>query len=146
MSARQQQEALGRPGRTGAAAGLTAGLSVFAGLMIIMMGVLQGLQGFAALVHGDFFASDTKYAYELNITAWGWAHLLLGVAAVAVGVGVLAGVRAARTVAIVVAFVTAIGNFLFIPYYPLWAILLVALDLAVIWALAGDMPSLRARA
>ena len=141
-----QQQVPARPGRTGGKAALTAGLSVFAGLMIIMMGTLQGLQGLAALVHGDFFASDTRYAYELPITAWGWAHLLLGVVAVAVGAGVLAGVAAARWAAIVVAFVTALGNFLFIPYYPLWAILLVALDLAVIWALAGDMPSRRVRA
>lgn len=141
-----QQQVPTRPGRTGAKAGLTAGLSVFAGLMIIMMSTLQGLQGFAALVHGDFFASDTRYAYELPITAWGWTHLLLGIVGFAVGIGVLAGVRAARLAAIVVAFVTAIGNFLFIPYYPLWAILLVALDLAVIWALAGDMPTRPRRA
>jgi hypothetical protein len=129
-----------RTARRGAAAGWTAGLSVFAGLMLLMMGVLQGLQGLAALIHGDFFAADSRYAYHLNITAWGWAHLLLGVVAVGIGVGVLQGVAVARYAAIAVAFVTAIGNFLFIPYYPLWAIPLVALDIAVIWALAGAEP------
>lgn len=126
--------------RSPAATGLTAALSVYAGLMLVMMGVLQGLQGLAAIVRGDFFVVDSRYAYELDVTAWGWGHLLLGVVAVGIGVGVLAGVAVARYVAIAVAFVTAVGNFLFIPYYPLWAVLLVALDLAVIWALAGFEP------
>jgi Flp pilus assembly protein TadB len=85
--------------------------------MLLMMGVLQALEGLAAIVHGDFFASDSRYAYALDITAWGWGHLLLGLIAAAVGVGVLAGMSAAAYVAIVVAFVAAVANLLFIPYY-----------------------------
>ena len=58
----------------------------------------------------------------------------------AVGLGIFAGVAVARYAGIAVSFVSAVGNFLFIPYYPFWAILLVALNIAVIWALAGFDP------
>lgn len=129
--------------RTGAAAGLTAGLSVFAALMLLMTGVLQSLEGLAVLVHGDFFAASTTYAYRLPTTTFGILHLLLGLLAVALGVGVLQGTAWARWGAIAVAFVSAVANFLFVPYYPVWAILLVALHVAVIWALAGFEPGLR---
>ena len=126
--------------RTGAAAGLTAGLSVFAALMLLMAGVLQALEGLAILLHGDFFAADSDYAYRLPTTLYGIVHLLLGVVAGALGLGVLQGLAWARQAAIVVAFVLAVANFLFIPHYPVWAILLVALHIAAIWALAGFEP------
>ena len=123
--------------RTGAAAGLTAGLATFVALMLLLVGVLQALEGVAVLVHGDFFAADSRYAYRLPTTAYGVAHLLLGVVAAAIGLGVLQRLAWARYAAMVVTFVSAVANFLFIPYYPLWAILLVALHVAIIWALAG---------
>jgi hypothetical protein len=126
--------------RTGVAAGLTAGLSAFIALMLLMAGVLQVLEGIAVLVHGDFFAADYRYAYRLPTTAYGITHLLLGLAAVGIGVGVLQRLAWARYAAIAVAFVSAVANFLFIPYYPLWAILLVVLHIAIIWALAGLEP------
>ncbi|HVN12418.1 MAG TPA: hypothetical protein VMT69_10005 [Kineosporiaceae bacterium] len=126
--------------RRGAAAGWTAGLSVFAALLLIMMGVMQALEGLAALIHGDFFSVSNEYAYRANTTAWGWGHLLVGILAVVVGFGIFAGVAVARYTGIAVAFVSAVGNFLFIPYYPFWAILLVALNIAVMWALAGFDP------
>jgi len=126
--------------RTGAAAGLTAGLSVFAALLLLMSGVLQTLEGLAVLFRGDFFAVGTDYAYRLPTTGYGIVHVLLGVLVLALGVGILQGVAWARQAAMVVVFVSAVANFLFIPYYPLWAILLVALHIAVIWALAGFDP------
>src|SRR3954453_23850738 len=107
----------------GAAAGGTVGLSVCAALMLLMIGVLQGFQGLGVLLRGDFFVVNAEYLYRLNTTTYGITQVLLAVLAILVGVGILLRLAAARYVGMAVAFVTAVANFLFIPYYPLWAIL-----------------------
>ena len=81
-------------------------------------------------------AATPNYAYEIDVTAWGWIHLIIGVVVAFAGIAVYSGATWARSVGIVLAILSAIANFLYIPYYPVWAVLIIALNVAVIWALA----------
>ncbi len=110
---------------------------VFAAVMMIMTGVFQGLQGLAAILKDSFFVVLRDYYVEVDVTTWGWIHFGLGIAVVLAGFGVLSGATWARVIGITVAVLSGIANFLFIPYYPFWSLLIIALDVFVIWALAA---------
>lgn len=77
-----------------------------------------------------------NYAFKIDITAWGWTHLILGVLVAITGIGLLLGQTWARVVGIILAVLSAVANFLFLPYYPFWSILVITLDIIIIWALA----------
>ena len=117
------------------------GLAVFAGAMMMVLGTFHALQGIVALVNDDFFVVGVNYTYEFDVTAWGWIHLLLGIVVAAAGIGVISGQTWARVVAIAVVSLTMIANFIWLPYYPLWAMLIIALDVAVIWAVSVYEPA-----
>jgi len=116
------------------------GLTVFAGVILATVGVFQFFQGLAAIVKGSFFVVAPNNIYELSVSGWGWIHLILGIVLAATGFFILTGQPWARVVGIGVAGLSALANFLFIPYYPLWAVVIIALDVAVIWALATYRP------
>ena len=113
------------------------GLTAMAGMFLLLAGAFQFFQGLAALVKGSFFIATPNNAYSLNITGWGWIHLIIGIIAVLTGFALLAGATWARVVGIILALLSAASNFMFIPYYPIWAIVIIALDVAVIWALTN---------
>jgi hypothetical protein len=115
--------------------GWVTGLVLFAGLMMIMLGVYQGIVGIAALVDDRFYVVTPDYAYGVDVTAWGWIHLLVGIVVAAAGWAVLAGRMWGRVVGITMASLSAVANFFFIPYYPLWSMVIITLDVFVIWAL-----------
>ena len=79
-----------------------------------------------------------EYTFEFDITAWGWILLLLGIAVAAVGTFLYMGQTWARWTALVVVALSMIANFVWVPYYPVWGIIVLALDAAVIWALTVD--------
>ncbi|MFI0354960.1 hypothetical protein [Actinomadura sp. 9N407] len=112
------------------------GLSVFAACVMVMSGMFSAIAGFAAILENEFFVVRGGYVFEFDVTAWGWIHLLFGILVVAAGFAVLSGRAWARSLGIVLAVLNAIANFMFIPYYPVWSLLIIALDIAVIWALA----------
>jgi hypothetical protein len=115
--------------------GWASGLAVFAGSMMMIIGCWQAISGFAALVDDDVYVVTPEYIYAFDLTVWGWVHLLLGVLIAVAGFAVLKGQTWGRVIGIAVASLNMIANFLFIPYYPVWSILIIALDVAVIWAL-----------
>ncbi|HSG13762.1 MAG TPA: hypothetical protein VLA22_07825 [Gaiellaceae bacterium] len=115
--------------------GMAIGGAIFAGVMMIMIGAFQSIAGLAAIVEDDLFVVGKDYIFELDTTAWGWVHLILGVVIVTAGFTLFAGKVWAGTLAIVLAVLSAIANFFYIPHYPFWAILIIALDVWVIWAL-----------
>jgi hypothetical protein len=117
--------------------GWTAGFAVFAGVMLMMIGVFHSLTGLAAIIEDEFFVLGRNYAYELDATAWGWLHLIYGVILIFAGYGIFQGATWARLVGITLAAISAVGNFFFIPYQPIWAILIIALDVLVIAALTA---------
>ena len=120
--------------------GWAGGLTVFAGVILIVVGVFQFFQGLAAIVRGSFYVVAPNNIYEFSVSGWGWIHLVLGIVLAVTGYFILSGQPWARAVGIGVAALSALANFLFIPYYPLWALILIALDVAVIWALATYKP------
>jgi uncharacterized membrane protein len=117
--------------------GWGVGFTVFAAVMMIMAGVWQALTGLIAIFENEFYVTTRNYIFQFDVTAWGWIHLVVGVVMGLTGLGLLAGQTWARVVGIVVAVLSAISNFLFIPYYPFWSILIIAADVFVIWALAA---------
>jgi hypothetical protein len=123
--------------RSGGAVGLT----VFASIMLLAIGMFQGLAGLSAILKDDSTlwvrGEDLNYFITFDTTAWGWAHLILGVIIFLAGLGVLSGNVLARTVGVIVAMISLVINFLFIPIYPLWAIAIIVLDVLVIWALTA---------
>lgn len=116
--------------------GWVLGFTVFAGVMMIIIGVFHAVVGLAAIVEGTFYRVTPNYIFEFDVTGWGWIHLILGIIVAIVGFGILSGQAWARMAGIALAVLSAIANFLFIPYYPVWAILIIALDVVVICALA----------
>ncbi|MFF4088038.1 hypothetical protein ACFYY9_14305 [Streptomyces nigra] len=115
--------------------GLTGAL-VFAGVLMLVDGVLAILQGISALAADDVYARVGDYVFKGSLTTWGWVLLALGVVAVSVGHGILRGAWWARLTGIFLASLGMVAHFLFLPYAPVWSVIMVAVDFFVIMALA----------
>lgn len=120
------------------AAPVAHGVTVFAGIMLILGGAFEALQAIAAIVNDKYLVVLPNYVYAFDLTVWGWIHLLIGLALVAIGISLLMGQGWATMAGIVVAAVAALINFSWLPYSPLWAIVLIAVDVLVIWALISS--------
>lgn len=112
-------------------------MSLFAGVLMILAGILNAVQGVVALFRNEIFVSTPRYAFAVDLTSWGWTHLVLGVLVAAAGVAVLSGRVWGRVVGIAVAALTMISNFLWIPYFPVWGVVVIVLDIIVIVALCS---------
>jgi hypothetical protein len=117
--------------------GWTTGFAYFAGAILILIGIYHAIAGLGAIFEDEFYVVGRNYAFDLDVTAWGWIHLIGGIIVVLAGIGIYSGATWARTVGIVVAGLSAIANFFYIPYYPVWAVLIIALDIMVILALTA---------
>jgi hypothetical protein len=123
--------------------GTAVGFILFAAIMMIMVGVFQALQGIIAIFENEFYVATRNYLFQFDATTWGWIHLLVGLLVAFAGWGLLSGRTWARVVALTLAVLSAITNFLVIPYDPFWALLLITLDVFVIWAVAAHGGDLR---
>jgi hypothetical protein len=119
-------------------------LSFVAGVLLIVGGGFETIQALAAIVNDEYLVVAPNYIYTFDLTAWGWIHLLVGLALVAIGICLLLGQGWALIAGIVVAALSALINFTWLPYSPLWAILVIAVDVFIIWALASDRAHTRA--
>jgi hypothetical protein len=115
------------------------GGALFAGTLMIIGGFFWFLEGLAGVVHNAFYKPVQDY-YNISATTWGWVHMLLGILVLAAGFAVFAGQTWARVTGIILASVSAIVNFFFIPWYPVWAITIIAIDIWVIHALSVYQP------
>jgi hypothetical protein len=115
--------------------GWAMGGLVFAASMLTLAGTFQILAGLVALFNDEFFVVARNYTFDLDVSGWGWIHLIIGAAMIATGLGLFGGRTWAGVTAIVIAMLSALANFFFIPYYPIWALVVIALDVWVIWAL-----------
>jgi hypothetical protein len=113
------------------------GGAAFAGVMLTTMGAFQALQSIAALADDQVYVRGIKYAYQFDLTTWGWIHLIIAIIAIGTGIGILAQQTWANAVGLVIAFLSALSNFAFMPYYPFWSIVILAFDVFVIWALCS---------
>ena len=113
---------------------VAAGATIGAAVLLGVIGVLAVLQGLAAILRGPSFVIGFDYVYKIDANGWGWIHLILGAAAIAVAVGLFSGQSWAAVAAIVVAGLSIILNFMWLPYYPWWSIIVIALDVFIIWS------------
>lgn len=113
------------------------GYTAFAGLMMIMIGVFHALAGIAAIWENEFYAVTDNYIFKFDVTTWGWIQLAGGVVVLLAGFGVFSGALWARIVGVIVAAISGMISFMFLPYSPVWSILIIAVDVAVIWALTA---------
>lgn len=120
--------------------GIAAGTSIGAGILLAVVGVLQIFQGISAVANDDLIVVGPEYTYQFDLTSWGWWHIVLGALAVIIAIGLLAGQTWGRVAAMVIAALSIIANFLWLPYYPWWSILIIAVDIVVIWAVATWRP------
>ncbi|MFF2088370.1 hypothetical protein ACFVVM_31690 [Nocardia sp. NPDC058176] len=120
--------------------GIAAGTSIGAGILLAVVGVLQIFQGISAVANDDLIVVGPEYAYQFDLTSWGWWHIVIGAIAVIIAIGLLAGQTWGRVAAMVIAALSIIANFLWLPYYPWWSILIIAVDIVVIWAVATWRP------
>ncbi len=124
------------PAGDGPSGWVTGGVA-FAGVLLLCNGVLAVLQGIAAIVEDEVYGDVGDYVYRISLTGWGWIHLILGVALVFTGWGVLVAATWARYLGIFFAAVSLVFQFMFLPYAPVWAVIMIAIDVFVIWALAS---------
>lgn len=122
--------------RTESTVGWT-GLMVFAATMMIIGGMLNAIYGLVAIVNDTWLVFTNTSVLLLDISAWGWFHLILGIALMVAGFGVMVGNTAARVVGVIVASLHIVVNFALMPLYPLWSITIIALSILVIWALTA---------
>lgn len=118
----------------GPKAAWAGGVTLFAGVVLFLSGILGFLQGFSAVLKDDVFAAAPDYVFALDLTTWGWIHLLIGVAAMVVGGAVLRLRTWGLIAGIVIAVLSAVSNFLFVPQSTGWALVMIGLSVAVIWA------------
>ena len=111
------------------------GLSLFAGILMIIGGVFNAMEGIVALARNEIYVATPRYLFAFDLTTWGWIQLILGIVVAIAGVGVITGQLWGRLVGITLAALTMLANFAFIPYYPLWSLSIIALNVFVIWAL-----------
>ncbi|NMO52265.1 hypothetical protein HH310_13795 [Actinoplanes sp. TBRC 11911] len=113
------------------------GMVVFAGVMLLMTGTFQVIEGIVAIVRDDYFlVTRSGLVLTWDYTTWGWIHLIIGVIAALTGIGVFLGQMWARVIGIIIAGISALANLAFLPAYPIWATIVIALDVLVIYALA----------
>jgi hypothetical protein len=114
-----------------------AGWVFFAAIMMVIGGILGAIQGLSAIIKSGYYTIPPNYFISVNAKGWGWTHLIIGVVVCLAGFALIRGAMWARVLGIILAGLSLIANFAFIPVYPFWAMLIIALDVLVIWALAA---------
>lgn len=107
----------------------------FAGTMLILLGSFNAIEGLVALFNDQYYVPTRQGLLVFDLTAWGWIHLFVGGLAVIAGVGLFTGAMWARVFGVILASVNAIAQLAFLSAYPVWAMIVIALDVLVIWAL-----------
>ena len=108
---------------------------VFAGVILVVVGIFHAIAGLVAIIDDGFYVVSENYTFNIDTTAFGWIQLIGGLIVLFAGFGLFSAATWARVVGVLVASLSAIANFFFIPYYPFWSILMIALAIWVIWAL-----------
>jgi len=111
------------------------GLTAFGAVMLFLVGLLDIFRGIMAIAEDDIFVTTRNYAFEFDLTGWGWIHLALGAVAVLVSIGLLRTSTWARVLGVAIAGLVIIANFLSLPYYPVWSVVMIAISGFIIWAL-----------
>jgi hypothetical protein len=115
--------------------GWAIGWTAFAGIMMIMMGILWVISGLVAIFNDEFYVVTQNWIFQFDVSTWGWIHLILGAVILASGFGLFSGAVWARIVGVIIAFIAGLVAFTWLPYYPVWGIIFIVISIGVIWAL-----------
>ena len=120
------------------------GFIVFAGTMMVILGMFHVIAGLVALFKDDYYLVGRKgLVVSVDYTVWGWVHIVLGALIVAAGVGLMRAQTWARVVGVVLAAVSALVNVTFLAADPVWSSIMIAFDVLVIWALTAHGEEMR---
>ncbi len=117
--------------------GWAVGLTALAGFLMLMLGSWWIIAGFVGIVNDDFFVVTQEWIFEFSTTSWGWTHLILGIVVLLAGFGLFTGAVWARSVGVILAVISGLVAFAWLPWYPVWAILFVTLSVFTVWALTA---------
>jgi hypothetical protein len=109
---------------------------VFAAVLLWVVGFFNVIDGTAALAKSTVFIGNARYVVG-DLHTWGWVALILGALQILAGVGVLAGNPFARWFGVVVIALNALGQMYFIPSYPFWSLMIIAVDVVALWGLCA---------
>ncbi len=121
----------------GEPSGWAIGWTAFAGFMMVLLGFWWIIAGLVAVINDSFFVVTQEWIFEFSTTTWGWIHLVLGGVILFSGFGLFSGNVMARTVGVIIGVVSALAAFAWLPYAPVWAILLIAVAVTIIWSLTA---------
>ena len=119
----------------GEPSGWAIGWTWFAGLMMVMIGFWHAIAGLTAIIDDEFYTRTPNYLLKFDVSTWGWIHLLLGIVILLAGFALFSGAVWARSLGVILAVVSAIAAFGWLPYYPVWGIIIIVVAVAVIWSL-----------
>jgi len=125
------------PGVVQRPSGFAVGMTLFAAIVMMVAGVFQAIEGLIALFKDTFYVVGQEWIFSFDVTTWGWIHLVVGLVVAVAGYFVLTGAVWARAVGVGVAALSALLNFVWLPYYPVYSLLIITLDVLVIWALTA---------
>jgi hypothetical protein len=109
---------------------------VFAVVLLFTVGFFNLIEGIAAIARSHVFIANAHYVIG-DLRAWGWVALILGALQLLAALGIVAGNQVARWFAVAVIGLNAIGQLLFIPAYPFWALTIIAVDVVALWGLCA---------
>lgn len=112
------------------------GWAIFAGFMMILGGIFQAIAGLTALLRPAWYLVASSHLLVFNYRAWGWLDLIIGVVILLAGFQILQGSLWARVVGVVLAILSAVGALASVSAYPLWSVIIIAIDVLVIFALS----------
>lgn len=112
---------------------------VLAGCLLLVSAVGNFMQGLSAMAGDDLYVSTEEYLFKLDTTAWGWVHLVIGVLAGAVAIGILLQAAWGQVTGLIVAGLMILTNFAFLPHYPFWSLTIIAFSVLVMWALCTQL-------
>jgi len=120
--------------------GAAVGFTVFAAVMMMMIGFFQAIAGIVALFNDEWYVAgvgEQDWTFKFDITGWGWIHLLLGIVIFLAGIALFSGQVWARTIGVILALASAAINFAWLPWYPVWGIIMIIINVFVVWALTA---------
>jgi hypothetical protein len=124
--------------------GVAVGFTYFAVAMMFLIGSFHLIAGLTGIFENEIYSvvpavgteqSGDAYFLQFDVTTWGWIHAIAGVVVLIAGFALLSGAVWARTIGVILAGISAIANFAWLPWYPIWSIVMIAVSVTVIWAL-----------
>jgi len=113
------------------------GWTLFAAISMLMIGLWWIIAGLVGIIDDNFYVTTRNYIFKFDPTAWGWIHLITGILVLMAGFGLFTGAVWARTVGVIMAIWAMLIGFAWLPWYPIWAIIIIAVSFTVIWALTA---------